>query len=53
MGDHCGNPAIPRVIGNRLKDRLKPKVLSGETLGNLRLFPAILNLEMTDFSQSQ
>jgi hypothetical protein len=21
-----GNPAIPRVIGNRSKDRLKPKV---------------------------
>jgi hypothetical protein len=22
----AGNPAIPRVIGNRSKDRLKPKV---------------------------
>ncbi|KAJ7733658.1 hypothetical protein B0H16DRAFT_1468000 [Mycena metata] len=38
-GGQGGNPAIPRVIFNRSKDRLKPKVPGGKTLGNLRLFP--------------
>jgi hypothetical protein len=38
-----GNPAIPRVIAKRSVDRLKPKLLNGRTLGNLRPFPAKYN----------
>ncbi|KAJ7203431.1 hypothetical protein C8J57DRAFT_1259672 [Mycena rebaudengoi] len=38
-----GNPAIPRVMANRSRDRLKPKLPRGKTLGNLRPFPGKSN----------
>jgi hypothetical protein len=34
------NTAIPRVMANRWEDRLKPNLPSGETLSNLKPFPA-------------